>query len=72
MRYVRGYPEELPALAELLPEIARRVTIINGRHVDEVVGIVGYDTIGCASPVHHRHGIWRCFAAVSSGTEPHG
>ena len=32
MRYVRRYSEELPALAELLPEIATPVTIINGRH----------------------------------------
>jgi pimeloyl-ACP methyl ester carboxylesterase len=38
MRYVRRYPEELPALAELLPEIATRVTIINGRH-DRVVPV---------------------------------
>jgi pimeloyl-ACP methyl ester carboxylesterase len=36
MRYVRRYPDELPALAELLPEIATPVTIINGRH-DRVV-----------------------------------
>jgi pimeloyl-ACP methyl ester carboxylesterase len=36
MRYVRRYPEQLPALAELLPEIATPVTIINGRH-DRVV-----------------------------------
>jgi pimeloyl-ACP methyl ester carboxylesterase len=36
MRYVRRYPEELPALAELLPEIATPVTIVNGRH-DRVV-----------------------------------
>jgi pimeloyl-ACP methyl ester carboxylesterase len=36
MRYVRRYPEELPALAELLPEIATPVTIINGRR-DPVV-----------------------------------
>jgi pimeloyl-ACP methyl ester carboxylesterase len=36
MRYVRRYPEQLPALAELLPEIATPVTIINGRH-DSVV-----------------------------------
>ena len=36
MRYVRRYPEELPALAELLPEIAAPVTIINGRN-DRVV-----------------------------------
>jgi pimeloyl-ACP methyl ester carboxylesterase len=36
MRYVRTYPEELPALAELLPHIAAPVTIINGRN-DRVV-----------------------------------
>ena len=38
MRYVRRYPEELPELAELLPEIATPVTIINGRH-DPVVPV---------------------------------
>jgi len=31
MHYVRRYPEELPQLAELLPEIETPVTIINGR-----------------------------------------
>jgi pimeloyl-ACP methyl ester carboxylesterase len=36
MRYVRRYPEELPALAGLLPRIAAPVTIVNGRH-DSVV-----------------------------------
>jgi pimeloyl-ACP methyl ester carboxylesterase len=36
MRYVRSYPEQLPALAELLPHITTPVTIINGRH-DRVV-----------------------------------
>lgn len=36
MRYVRRYPEELPVLARLLPQIATPVTIINGRH-DRVV-----------------------------------
>jgi pimeloyl-ACP methyl ester carboxylesterase len=36
MRYVRKYPEELPELAELLPQIATPATIINGRH-DRVV-----------------------------------
>ena len=36
MRYVRRYPEELPELAELLPDISTPVTIINGRH-DPVV-----------------------------------
>jgi pimeloyl-ACP methyl ester carboxylesterase len=38
MRYVRRYPQELPELAELLPEIATPVTIINGRH-DRVVPV---------------------------------
>ena len=36
MLYVRRYPQELPELAELLPQIAVPVTIINGRH-DRVV-----------------------------------
>jgi pimeloyl-ACP methyl ester carboxylesterase len=38
MRYARRYPEELPALAELLPQIITLVTIINGRH-DRVVPV---------------------------------
>src|SRR5262245_11797741 len=36
MRYVRRYPDELPVLADLLPQIATPVTIINGRN-DPVV-----------------------------------
>jgi len=36
MRYVRRYPEELPVLAELLPQIATPVTIIAGRRDDIV------------------------------------
>jgi pimeloyl-ACP methyl ester carboxylesterase len=36
MRYVRQYPQELPELAELLPQITTPVTIVNGRH-DAVV-----------------------------------
>jgi pimeloyl-ACP methyl ester carboxylesterase len=36
MRYVRRYPQELPELAELLPQITTPVTLINGRH-DRVV-----------------------------------
>jgi pimeloyl-ACP methyl ester carboxylesterase len=36
MRYVRRYPDELPVLAELLPQIATPVTVIAGRH-DPVV-----------------------------------
>jgi pimeloyl-ACP methyl ester carboxylesterase len=38
MRYVRRYPEELPELAELLPQISTPVTIINGAH-DRVVPV---------------------------------
>jgi pimeloyl-ACP methyl ester carboxylesterase len=38
MRYARRYPEELPELAELLPQIDTPVTIINGRH-DRVVPV---------------------------------
>lgn len=32
MRYVRTYPEQLPQLAELLPQITTPVTLINGSH----------------------------------------
>ena len=38
IRYVQRYPQELPELAELLPQIATPVTLINGRH-DPVVPI---------------------------------
>jgi pimeloyl-ACP methyl ester carboxylesterase len=38
MRYVRRYPEELPVLADLLPQIMTPVTIINGRD-DRVVPV---------------------------------
>ena len=38
MRFVRRYPEELPVLASLLPQIAISVTIIAGAH-DHVVPI---------------------------------
>ena len=38
MRYVRRYPEELPALAELLGQITTPVTLVNGRH-DRVVPV---------------------------------
>jgi pimeloyl-ACP methyl ester carboxylesterase len=42
MRYVRRYPEELPELAELLPQIATPVTLINGRH-DPVVPVANVE-----------------------------
>ena len=38
MRYARAYPEELPVLKKLLPQIETPVTIINGRH-DRVVPV---------------------------------
>jgi pimeloyl-ACP methyl ester carboxylesterase len=38
MRYARRYPEELPELADLLPQITVPVTIVNGRH-DPVVPV---------------------------------
>ena len=38
MRYARRYPQELPVLAGLLPQITVPVTIINGRH-DRVVPV---------------------------------
>jgi pimeloyl-ACP methyl ester carboxylesterase len=36
MRYARRYPDELPELAELLPQIATPVTIITGHHDRDV------------------------------------
>jgi pimeloyl-ACP methyl ester carboxylesterase len=42
MRYVRRYPEELPVLAELLPQITTPVTLINGRH-DRVVPLANVE-----------------------------
>jgi pimeloyl-ACP methyl ester carboxylesterase len=42
MRYVRRYPEELPKLAELLPRIDTRVTLVNGRR-DRVVPLANVE-----------------------------
>jgi pimeloyl-ACP methyl ester carboxylesterase len=63
MRYVRRYPEELPALAELLPEIATPVTIINGRH-DRVVPLANAEFLDERLPtsrlevIEAGHFIW--------------
>jgi pimeloyl-ACP methyl ester carboxylesterase len=38
MRYVRSYPEQLPELAQLLPQIETPVMVVNGRH-DRVVPV---------------------------------
>jgi pimeloyl-ACP methyl ester carboxylesterase len=42
MRYVRRYPDELPELAELLPQITTPVTLVNGRH-DRVVPLANVE-----------------------------
>jgi pimeloyl-ACP methyl ester carboxylesterase len=49
MRYVRRYPQELPELAELLPEIATPVTIINGRN-DHVVPLANAEFLADRLP----------------------
>ena len=63
MRYARSYPEELPALAELLPEISTPVTIINGRH-DRVVPVANAEFLHQRLPtsrvvlLDHGHFVW--------------
>jgi pimeloyl-ACP methyl ester carboxylesterase len=63
MRYARRYPEELPALAELLPQIATPVTIINGLH-DRVVPLANAEFLDERLPTSHvvvvdgGHFIW--------------
>ena len=63
MRYVRAYPEELPALAELLPRITTPVTIINGRH-DAVVPVANAEFLGERLPnsrvvlIDASHFVW--------------
>jgi pimeloyl-ACP methyl ester carboxylesterase len=52
MRYVRRYPEELPVLADLLPQITTPVTIINGRH-DRVVPVANAEFLDEGLP-HSR------------------
>ena len=50
MRYVRRYPQELPVLAGLLPQITVPVTIINGRH-DRVVPVANAEFLDQRLPV---------------------
>jgi pimeloyl-ACP methyl ester carboxylesterase len=63
MRYVRRYPEELPELAALLPEIATPVTIINGRN-DPVVPLANAEFLDQRLPnsrvvvIDGGHFIW--------------
>ena len=63
MRYVRRYPEELPELAELLPQIATPVTIINGRH-DPVVPLANAEFLDERLPTAAS---WSSTAGTSSG-----
>jgi pimeloyl-ACP methyl ester carboxylesterase len=49
MRYVRRYPEELPMLAELLPQITLPVTIVNGAH-DKAVPLVNAEFLDARLP----------------------
>jgi pimeloyl-ACP methyl ester carboxylesterase len=63
MRYVRRYPEELPVLADLLPQITAPVTIINGRH-DRVVPVANAEFLDERLPnsrvviIEGGHFIW--------------
>jgi pimeloyl-ACP methyl ester carboxylesterase len=52
MRYARRYPEELPVLAGLLPQISVPVTIINGRH-DRVVPVANAEFLDQRLPLSH-------------------
>lgn len=52
MAYVRRYPEELPELAELLPQIPTPITIINGRH-DRVVPLSNAEFLKARLPTSH-------------------
>ncbi len=49
MRYARRYPDELPVLAEMLPQITTPVTIINGLH-DRVVPLANAEFLDARLP----------------------
>jgi pimeloyl-ACP methyl ester carboxylesterase len=55
MRYVRRYPDELPELARLLPQITTPVTLVNGRH-DRVVPLANVEFLDARLP-HSRMAI---------------
>src|SRR3954463_2946203 len=79
MRYVRRYPEQLPQLAELLPQITTPVTIINGRH-DPVVPLANAEFLDERLPdsrlaiIDAGHFVWeerrRSTQRSSSGRSP--
>lgn len=63
MHYVRRYPEELPVLAKLLPQITTPVTIINGRN-DRFVPLANAEFLDKRLPnssvaiIHAGHFVW--------------
>jgi pimeloyl-ACP methyl ester carboxylesterase len=63
MRYVLRYPEELPELAGLLPQIATPVMIINGRN-DRVVPLAHAEFLderlpkSCVVLIDAGHFVW--------------
>ncbi|HUK72623.1 MAG TPA: alpha/beta hydrolase [Streptosporangiaceae bacterium] len=63
MRYVRRYPQELPVLARLLPQITIPVTIVNGRH-DRVIPLANAEFLDQRLPtsrvvlIHAGHFVW--------------
>ena len=73
MRYVRKYPEELPVLAELLPEITTPVTVINGRN-DRAVPLANAEFLDARLPnsrvvvIDGGHFIWEDAAADYAST----
>jgi hypothetical protein len=40
--------------------------------VERRVGVADNDNDRCASPVHHRHSIWRFFAELAVKADPDG
>jgi pimeloyl-ACP methyl ester carboxylesterase len=79
MRYARRYPEELPVLAGLLPQITVPVTIINGRH-DRVVPVANAEFLDQRLPasrlviIDAGHFVWEedpaSYAAAVLGAIP--
>ena len=73
MRYVRRYPDELPELARLLPQITTPVTLVNGRH-DRVVPLANVEFLDERLP-HSRvvvieggHFVWEEAPAAYAST----
>jgi pimeloyl-ACP methyl ester carboxylesterase len=73
MRYARRYPQELPVLAGLLPQITTPVTIINGRH-DRVVPLANAEFLDQRLPtsrlviIDAGHFAWEEAPAIYAST----